>query len=140
MKPLLVGLAIGAFLWVIGTFHPFGLTLPWESGDPSATNRSMLTIMAAHEELMIEELDWGRTTPFNFVASEGLFIGEGQQSEMCSALRRSLALWGNVVDSVRSDNGCFHEARGPGPMVATIELTAEQRRQLRIEVRVQHTR
>ena len=138
VKPLLAGLAVGAFLWVVGVFHPFELTVPWESGDASTTNRAIVAIMGS-QEFEFETLDWGRVTPFNYVASTGRFTGEGQPSETCSALRTALDRWGSVSERQTKNDGCSLRAVGAGPLAATIDVREVDRRQLQIEVKVQHS-
>lgn len=138
MKPLIGAMVLGALAWIVGMFHPFDLAMPWQTGDATSVNRSMQRIMGDTDFELIEA-NWGRTTPFNYVASNGTFVGSGQPSEACTELRDALDAWGRVLDTKRTDNGCVHEAAGPGPMRATVTLTESGRRELRVDVRVQHT-
>lgn len=137
VKPLISAMAIAAVAWVISMFHPFDLAMPWQTGDSTSVNRSLQQIMSG-SDLELLESDWGRTTPFNYVAADAVFAGTGQPSTTCSDLRDALDAWGGIVDNSRNPDGCNLEAVGPGPMTANITLVEIDRRQLRVEVRVQH--
>ena len=137
MKPLIVGLVLAITAWIIAVFHPFSLALPWQTGDSTSVNLSLQRIMS-ETDLDLVEADWGRTTPLSYVAADGLFTGTGQPAEVCQQLTDALNAWGRVVDTARNADGCSLEAAGPGPMRAHIDLVETERRQLRVEVRVQH--
>lgn len=125
---------------VIALAHPFQLVMPWQSGSPAPLDTAMLQIMADDRYQFVES-DWGRTTPFNYIAVNGVYAATGHPATTCTDLRRSLDAWGTVSEINRDDDGCEIRARGPGPTTASIELTvdAATRRQLHIEIRVQHT-
>ncbi len=137
MKALISVIVLGAIAWVIGMFHPFNLTMPWQAGDSASVNLALQQIVSG-SDLDLVESNWGRATPLSYVGADAVFTGTGQPSETCSELRDALDTWGRVVDSSRKSDGCTLAATGPGPMTASIELTEVERRQLRIEVRVQH--
>ena len=130
---ILLGISI-AFL------HPLDLVMPWQSGRPGPLDITMHRIMASDQYELVES-DWGRTTPFNYVAVTGQFRADGSASSICTDLRRSLDVWGRVSEITRHNDGCTIEARGPGPMMANIEITEDPELPgaLRVEIRVQHT-
>ena len=130
---LLVGLAI--------TFvHPFELVMPWQSGDPAPLDTTMQRIMDGDQYELVER-NWGRITPFNYVAMTGRYRSNGSAAATCSDLRGSLDDWGRLDDVTVHNEGCEIEARGPGPITATIEVAMdpESRRGIHIDIRVQHT-
>jgi hypothetical protein len=125
---------------VIAYLHPFQLAMPWQSGRPGPLEITMHRIMAGDQYDLVES-DWGRTTPLNYVAVTGQFRAVGATASTCTDLRLALDDWGRVSEITRHNDGCEIEARGPGPMTATIDVTEdpESRRSLRIEIRVQHS-
>ncbi len=129
---LLVGLAI-TFL------HPFQLVMPWQSGSPAPLDTTMQRIMTGDQYELVD-LNWGRVTPFNTVAMTAQYRTDGLATTTCSDLRRSLDGWGRVSDFTPQTDSCEIEARGPGPMTATIEVTMdpESQRGLQIDIRLQH--
>jgi len=130
---LLVGLSI-TFL------HPFGLVMPWQSGSPAPLDTTMQRIMAG-DQYELTELNWGRITPFNTVAMTARYRTNGGAPTTCADLRRSLDDWGRVTDATVDSDSCEIGARGPGPITATIEVAMDpdSRRELQIDIRVQHS-
>ncbi len=124
---------------VIALLHPFQLAMPWQSGSPAPLDTAILRIMAGDQYELVES-NWGRITPFNYVAVTARYQATGSASTTCTDLRRSLDEWGRVSEITRQPDGCEIRARGPGPMTATIDLAMdpESRRTLHIEIRVQH--
>lgn len=125
---------------VIALLHPFELVMPWQSGRPGPLEITMQGIMGGDEYELVES-DWGRITPFNYVAVTGKFRANGQTASTCTDLRLSLDDWGRVSEITRHNDGCEIEARGPGPMTVTIAVAEdpESRSGLDIEIRIQHT-
>ena len=125
---------------VIATLHPYQLVMPWQSGSPAPLDTTVVRIMAGDQYEMVES-GWGRTTPFNYVALTARYRASGSAATTCTDLRRSLDDWGRGTEITRHDDGCEIEARGPGPMTVTVDLAVdpESRRNLDIEIRVQHT-
>lgn len=125
---------------VIAIFHPFQLVMPWQSGSAAPLDTTVLRIMGGDQYELVES-NWGRTTPFNYVALTARYGASGPATNVCTDLRRSLDDWGGVTEMTRHDDGCEIEARGPGPMTATVDLAVdpESRRDLHIEIRVQHS-
>ena len=125
---------------VIAVLHPFQLAMPWQTGSAAEVDFAALDIMRGYD-FEITESNIGRLTPFNYVAAEDVYEARGNPAETCTALRQTLEDWGVVVGVERREDGCDIEAKGPGPMTAIVSVTenAEQRRDLRIDIRVQHT-
>jgi hypothetical protein len=137
----LVQIGVLALLGLAITFlHPFELVMPWQSGSPAPLDTTMQRIMAGDQYELVE-LNWGRLTPFNFVAMTARYRTNGGAATTCADLRRSLDDWGRVTDVTLHSDSCEIRARGPGPLTATIEVAmdADAWRELQIDIRVQHS-
>ena len=79
---LLLGIAITLF-------HPFQLAMPWQSGSAAPLDTAMVQIMAGDRYELVES-DWGRITPFNYVAVTAQYRGNGLAATACTNLRGAL--------------------------------------------------